>query len=179
MAPKGNITPRSFMAPAAAFSMALVLFAYTRFSLREARRNALTCHSKSNVSKGISTLTLAAAPIEERSNTNTLQDPSNLPAPHELQLDGIYYDVTRSSSRVSQGRHYYRRESSRNEAIRRRLAMREGKSTAVIPLINVPLSRLTRSTAEACEVDSLMPNTRITSARCSPEEVSPDPKLAA
>ncbi|KAI1365754.1 hypothetical protein F5Y08DRAFT_303049 [Xylaria arbuscula] len=40
MAPKGSITPRTIMAPAAAFCMAWVLFAYTRHSISEARWNA-------------------------------------------------------------------------------------------------------------------------------------------
>ncbi|KAI1662637.1 hypothetical protein F4813DRAFT_5060 [Daldinia decipiens] len=40
MASRGNITPRTIMAPAAAFTMACVLFAYTRSSIKEARRNA-------------------------------------------------------------------------------------------------------------------------------------------
>ncbi|KAI0509441.1 hypothetical protein F5B22DRAFT_330710 [Xylaria bambusicola] len=42
MAPKGNITPRTIMAPAAAFCMAWVLFAYTRHSINEARWNAVS-----------------------------------------------------------------------------------------------------------------------------------------
>ncbi|KAI1126323.1 hypothetical protein F5Y10DRAFT_245039 [Nemania abortiva] len=40
MAPRGSITPRTIMAPAAAFCMACVLFAYTRSSIKEARWNA-------------------------------------------------------------------------------------------------------------------------------------------
>ncbi|KAI8963700.1 hypothetical protein F5Y11DRAFT_318366 [Daldinia sp. FL1419] len=40
MASRGNLTPRTIMAPAAAFTMACVLFAYTRSSIKEARRNA-------------------------------------------------------------------------------------------------------------------------------------------
>ncbi|KAI4867314.1 hypothetical protein F4820DRAFT_413817 [Hypoxylon rubiginosum] len=40
MAPRGNITPRTIMAPAAAFTMACILFTYTRTSMREAKRNA-------------------------------------------------------------------------------------------------------------------------------------------
>ncbi|KAI1402042.1 hypothetical protein F4819DRAFT_299946 [Hypoxylon fuscum] len=40
MAPRGNITPRTIMAPAAAFTMACLLFTYTRTSMREAKRNA-------------------------------------------------------------------------------------------------------------------------------------------
>ncbi|KAI0474396.1 hypothetical protein F4859DRAFT_483048 [Xylaria cf. heliscus] len=40
MAPKGNLTPRTIMAPAAAFCMAWVLFAYTRSSINEAKWNA-------------------------------------------------------------------------------------------------------------------------------------------
>ncbi|KAI0913861.1 hypothetical protein F4823DRAFT_558691 [Ustulina deusta] len=40
MAPRGSITPRTIMAPAAAFCMAWVLFAYTRHSINEARWNA-------------------------------------------------------------------------------------------------------------------------------------------
>ncbi|KAI1502808.1 membrane associated DnaJ chaperone-like protein [Biscogniauxia marginata] len=41
MLPKGGLTPRTIMAPAAAFTMACVLFAYTRSSIKEARRSAL------------------------------------------------------------------------------------------------------------------------------------------
>ncbi|KAI0190018.1 hypothetical protein EV127DRAFT_431348 [Xylaria flabelliformis] len=41
MAPKGNLTPRTIMAPAAAFCMAWVLFAYTRSSINEAKWNAV------------------------------------------------------------------------------------------------------------------------------------------
>ncbi|KAH7025904.1 uncharacterized protein B0I36DRAFT_433481 [Microdochium trichocladiopsis] len=37
---KGNLTPKTVMAPAAAFTMACVLFAYTRSSIKEARRSA-------------------------------------------------------------------------------------------------------------------------------------------
>ncbi|KAI2606071.1 uncharacterized protein GGS25DRAFT_499458 [Hypoxylon fragiforme] len=40
MAPRGSITPRTIMAPMAAFTMACVLFVYTRTSMREAKRNA-------------------------------------------------------------------------------------------------------------------------------------------
>ncbi|KAI0442439.1 hypothetical protein F4803DRAFT_375632 [Xylaria telfairii] len=40
MAPRGNLTPRTIMAPAAAFCMAWVLFAYTRSSINEAKWNA-------------------------------------------------------------------------------------------------------------------------------------------
>ncbi|KAI1763991.1 hypothetical protein GGR53DRAFT_495764 [Hypoxylon sp. FL1150] len=40
MAPRGSITPRTVMAPAAAFTMACILFTYTRTSMREAKRNA-------------------------------------------------------------------------------------------------------------------------------------------
>ncbi|KAI1389797.1 uncharacterized protein F4822DRAFT_399758 [Hypoxylon trugodes] len=40
MALRGNITPKTIMAPAAAFTMACVLFVYTRSSMREAKRNA-------------------------------------------------------------------------------------------------------------------------------------------
>ncbi|KAI0528414.1 hypothetical protein GGR58DRAFT_519075 [Xylaria digitata] len=40
MAPRGSITPRTIMAPAAAFCMAFVLFAYTRHSINEAKWNA-------------------------------------------------------------------------------------------------------------------------------------------
>ncbi|GAW25319.1 hypothetical protein SAMD00023353_0403240 [Rosellinia necatrix] len=40
MAPRGNITPRTIAAPAAAFCMAWVLFAYTRSSINEARWKA-------------------------------------------------------------------------------------------------------------------------------------------
>ncbi|KAH9900125.1 hypothetical protein F4778DRAFT_740189 [Xylariomycetidae sp. FL2044] len=40
MAPKSSITPRTIMAPAAAFTMACLLFTYTRSSIKEARRNA-------------------------------------------------------------------------------------------------------------------------------------------
>ncbi|KAI1270342.1 hypothetical protein F5Y18DRAFT_368006 [Xylariaceae sp. FL1019] len=40
MAPRGSLTPRTIMAPAAAFTMACLLFAYTRSSISEARRSA-------------------------------------------------------------------------------------------------------------------------------------------
>ncbi|KAI1107109.1 hypothetical protein F4804DRAFT_298590 [Jackrogersella minutella] len=40
MAPRGNITPRTIMAPAAAFTMACLLFTYTRITMKEAKRNA-------------------------------------------------------------------------------------------------------------------------------------------
>ncbi|KAI1331890.1 hypothetical protein F5Y16DRAFT_359517 [Xylariaceae sp. FL0255] len=46
MAPRGSITPRTIMAPAAAFTMACVLFAYTRSSINEARRSAVSSPSR-------------------------------------------------------------------------------------------------------------------------------------
>ncbi|KAI0019368.1 hypothetical protein F4780DRAFT_452382 [Xylariomycetidae sp. FL0641] len=41
--PMGSLTPRTVMAPAAAFTMACVLFMYTRSSIKTARRNAVRC----------------------------------------------------------------------------------------------------------------------------------------
>ncbi|KAI0170971.1 hypothetical protein BJ166DRAFT_622546 [Pestalotiopsis sp. NC0098] len=40
MTQRGNLTPKTIMAPMAAFTMACVLFTYVRSSIKEARRSA-------------------------------------------------------------------------------------------------------------------------------------------
>ncbi|CRK24455.1 hypothetical protein BN1723_018151 [Verticillium longisporum] len=40
MAPRGNLNPRTVVAPLAAFTMACLLFTYTRSSIRTAREQA-------------------------------------------------------------------------------------------------------------------------------------------
>ncbi|ROT41515.1 hypothetical protein SODALDRAFT_331254 [Sodiomyces alkalinus F11] len=42
MAPRGNLNPKTVVAPLAAFTMACVLFTYTRSSIRAARDEAKT-----------------------------------------------------------------------------------------------------------------------------------------
>ncbi|KAH6696993.1 hypothetical protein F5X68DRAFT_196464 [Plectosphaerella plurivora] len=46
MAPRGNINPRTIMAPMAAFTMACLLFTYTRSSIRSAREQAKSARNQ-------------------------------------------------------------------------------------------------------------------------------------
>ncbi|KAK2015302.1 hypothetical protein LZ32DRAFT_656636 [Colletotrichum eremochloae] len=45
---KGNLTPKTITAPLAAFTMACILFAYTRSSIRTARDQARYANGSSN-----------------------------------------------------------------------------------------------------------------------------------
>ncbi|KAI3553527.1 hypothetical protein CABS03_06010 [Colletotrichum abscissum] len=45
---KGNLTPKTITAPLAAFTMACILFAYTRSSIRSARDQARHPHGPSH-----------------------------------------------------------------------------------------------------------------------------------
>ncbi|RNJ58215.1 hypothetical protein D7B24_005172 [Verticillium nonalfalfae] len=51
MAPRGNLNPRTVVAPLAAFTMACLLFTYTRSSIRTAREQALICWASHRVDK--------------------------------------------------------------------------------------------------------------------------------
>ncbi|CRK30890.1 hypothetical protein BN1708_005320 [Verticillium longisporum] len=68
MAPRGNLNPRTVVAPLAAFTMACLLFTYTRSSIRTAREQANLAADMLGVAQGGQALT---KPTPQQPTQNT------------------------------------------------------------------------------------------------------------